>query len=66
LAWELGNCDEFRAFMKTVIAYIDGAPVAVPQEIVSDWPAEDQNGKGARSGKGVRGAEKVSRTVRGA
>jgi hypothetical protein len=42
LTWELSNCDEFRALLKTIGAYVDGASVALPKEIVSDWPTDDQ------------------------
>jgi hypothetical protein len=42
LKWELSNGDEFRAFLKTVSAYADGASVALPKEIVSDLPEYDQ------------------------
>src|SRR5438270_14098477 len=56
--WELRNCDEYRAFMRTLWAYADGASVALPKEIVSDWTTE-------RQGK-VSGAGKVSGTIRGA
>ena len=68
LYWELRNCDEYRAFMKTLWAYADGASVALPKEIVSDWTTEGQGkvagagrvsaGKGSAAGKG-------SGTVRG-
>src|SRR3954454_3294137 len=36
-SWELSNRDEFRALTKTLWAYVDGARVILPQEIVSDW-----------------------------
>src|SRR5882757_3488609 len=52
LSWELRNCDEFRAFMKTLWSYVDGASVALPKEIVSDWTSEGQGN--------VAGAGKVS------
>jgi hypothetical protein len=40
LSWELSNCDEFRAFMKTIWAYVDGASLILPKEIVPDWSPE--------------------------
>jgi hypothetical protein len=61
--WELRNCDEYRAFVKILWAYEDGASVALPKEIVSDWTTEDQ---GKVSGMGTLSTGKLSGTVRGA
>src|SRR4051794_30283519 len=60
---ELRNCDEYRAFMKTLCAYADGASVALPKEIVSDWTME---GQGKAAGAGKVSVAKVAGTIRGA
>ena len=36
-SWELSNRDEFRALLKTLCAYVDGAELKLPREIHSDW-----------------------------
>jgi len=37
-SWELSNRDEFRALLKTLWAYVDGASLVLPKAIDSDWP----------------------------
>jgi hypothetical protein len=50
--WELRNCDEYRAFMKILWAYADGASVELPKEIIADWTSE---GRANVSGTGPGG-----------
>jgi hypothetical protein len=43
-SWDLRNCDEYRAFMRTLWAYADGASVMLPKKIVSDWATGTSEG----------------------